>query len=178
MTRKAALVAVDEGSITYRRGQNRAARHERREEIEAKWNARVASRLFERGNPFTNLLRLIDDLVYYGQWASRRDLLLGARWLDDDGEKVPIDTYSLVVALVRIIELKELSYDEYLKTAEWRARANRAKSRYSGKCALDATHEAQEAHHRTYQRRGREYDDDLIPLCRSCHEKFHGKDRR
>lgn len=28
-------------------------------------------------------------------------------------------------------------------------------------------------HHRTYEHLGREHDDDLIPMCRNCHNQLH-----
>ena len=82
---------------------------------------------------------------------------------------------ALVARLCRIIELKEMSYDAFLQTDEWKAKADAAKQRYGGRCALDDAHPAEHAHHRTYVRRGREHPDDLVPICADCHKKFHGR---
>ena len=74
------------------------------------------------------------------------------------------------------IRLCKLSYKEYLKSDHWkkiRERALRA-SRY--KCQLcNKANTILDVHHRTYERRGREFRKDVIVLCRSCHVKFHDK---
>lgn len=91
-------------------------------------------------------------------------------------EMIPNNALRPLLALaLRVIQLKEMPYDAYLQTPEWEARAREAKTRYEGRCALDAAHPAEHAHHRTYERRGREYKNDLVPLCGPCHSMFHGK---
>lgn len=70
-------------------------------------------------------------------------------------------------------------YSDYLKSAYWQAvsKVVKAKARY--RCQVcDSPHDLN-AHHRTYAHRGSELDhlDDLVCLCRRCHETFHGKDK-
>lgn len=149
------------------RAANKAARATRRAEIEQRWHARVAVRMFLDEHPF-HALPFIGSALHFGQWAPYRDLIVAAN-LDHD------DLTGIVGRLLRIVALKEMAYEDYLQTPEWKAKAAKAKERYDGRCALDATHAAVDAHHRTYERRGRERDEDLIPLCRDCHQRFHGK---
>jgi hypothetical protein len=76
----------------------------------------------------------------------------------------------------RLMELKAMPYPEYLQTEHWKSlRKSRLKqSRY--KCEICNSHsETLDVHHKTYERRGSEYNGDLMVLCRTCHSKFHDK---
>jgi len=65
------------------------------------------------------------------------------------------------------------NYHEYIKSAEWKARADAAKTRAGHACQVCNERNCQlEAHHRTYARLGRELPDDLTVLCNDCHEIF------
>jgi 5-methylcytosine-specific restriction endonuclease McrA len=66
-----------------------------------------------------------------------------------------------------------MTYEEYLQSPEWRIRAEDAKHRGRWECALCASHENLEVHHRTYVRLGRELPSDLVVLCRRCHRRHH-----
>ncbi len=70
-------------------------------------------------------------------------------------------------------ELRTMPYRLYLRTPEWEARASRARERAGHRCSLCNNAESLEVHHRTYERRGAERDDDLIALCATCHGLFH-----
>jgi hypothetical protein len=70
-------------------------------------------------------------------------------------------------------------YSLYLASAAWkrkRARIIRERERTCAKCGwvapLQYTHLLQ-LHHTTYQRVGRERDEDLELLCDKCHDKLH-----
>lgn len=163
-------MAKSRSKTAARRAEIRAERHARRDEIIERWQRRNALRMFHNDIRKPNLTAdaLIDHLLWYRQWISYPDLVeeLQPHWLP------VVLTYA-----VRVIELKEMPYDEYLQTPEWKAKASKAKTRYQNECALDATHMAEDAHHRTYTRRGRERVTDILPLCRECHGRFHGKVR-
>lgn len=70
-----------------------------------------------------------------------------------------------------------MTYQEYLKTDYWKAVSDAVKKRADYRCQLCNSQHDLCAHHRTYERRGRELDSlsDLTCLCRRCHEIFHGK---
>lgn len=67
-----------------------------------------------------------------------------------------------------------MPYYEYLQTPEWAERRQRAMKRAGFRCQVCNAYGVQlNTHHRTYERRGNEWDKDLITLCRTCHEIFH-----
>ena len=67
-------------------------------------------------------------------------------------------------------------YIAYLASPQWRARADAAIARAGGRCQVcnvDRWFSRLNVHHRTYERLGRERPEDLIVLCRHCHDLFH-----
>lgn len=68
-------------------------------------------------------------------------------------------------------------YNDYLKTDYWKIVAEAVKKRADYRCQLCNSQHDLCAHHRTYDHRGNElnYLNDLVCLCRRCHEIFHGK---
>lgn len=69
------------------------------------------------------------------------------------------------------------TYQAYLNSAHWKSVRVATLERYEGKCALNINHDdAIHIHHRTYERLGEELPEDVIPLCASCHAKFHDKE--
>jgi restriction endonuclease Mrr len=74
----------------------------------------------------------------------------------------------------RLVELKAMSYREYLRSPEWRQVRAAALVRAGNACALDSSHtERLEVHHRSYERRGAELPNDVIVLCHECHHLHH-----
>lgn len=65
------------------------------------------------------------------------------------------------------------NYWAYLKSRTWSVRAARAK-RWGccARCGKDTP--KLDAHHKTYERLGRERPSDLEALCRTCHRETHG----
>jgi hypothetical protein len=125
--------------------------------------------------------RLADDIVdcilHYRRWAEFWTLASVARDASREYDW-PALMVMLLDRLSEIVWLKELPYDEYLRSDHWTNLAHQTKERMDGRCALDEDHAAEHAHHRTYARRGRERLADLVPLCGGCHAKFHGKTPR
>ncbi len=75
----------------------------------------------------------------------------------------------------RISELRTMPYAEYLKSPEWQEiRIRKLKNAYY-LCELCGHKGPMHVHHKTYIRRGEEWDRDLIVLCADCHAKFHDK---
>jgi hypothetical protein len=64
-------------------------------------------------------------------------------------------------------------YRQYLQSDDWRRRADAAKARFGGRCALCNAIANLQAHHRTYERVGHEAPDDLTALCDDCHSAYH-----
>lgn len=68
--------------------------------------------------------------------------------------------------------LRQMPYDEYIKTPEWKARSARMKQKAGGRCRVCNSPHALDTHHRTYERLGYEDPEDLTVLCRDCHQLF------
>ncbi len=64
-------------------------------------------------------------------------------------------------------------YQAYLNTSGWRARRNRAIREALWKCQRCAGGRALQVHHKTYERLGAEWDQDLEVLCENCHRDEH-----
>lgn len=76
----------------------------------------------------------------------------------------------------QIEELKKLPYKEYLQTNHWKNVRLKALRYYNYKCCLCSSSKEIHIHHRSYNHRGEEEHyirNDLIALCKSCHEKHH-----
>lgn len=73
-----------------------------------------------------------------------------------------------------ILLLKRMPYAEYLKSDHWQSVRKQALERSNLRCQLcNAGNRQLHVHHRTYERRGEELWNDVITLCKDCHEKFH-----
>jgi HNH endonuclease len=94
------------------------------------------------------------------------------------------DAFEKVVELAEIFEqdllreerrweLRNRPYDEYLQTCEWYETRAAARVRAGERCQVCNRSGPLDVHHRTYERRGQEREDDLTVLCRECHELFH-----
>jgi 5-methylcytosine-specific restriction endonuclease McrA len=80
----------------------------------------------------------------------------------------------LSVRRARIAELHAMSYAEYRRTPEWKARRSRVLIRAGNKCELCNATGQLDVHHRSYEHYTQEPLSSLIALCRSCHRHFHG----
>jgi hypothetical protein len=75
----------------------------------------------------------------------------------------------------RLEQLQSMPYEDYLKSEEWQAKRKQALAYAENRCQLCNGDGELHVHHRTYDRRGAEMPQDLIVLCKDCHEKFHNK---
>lgn len=68
-------------------------------------------------------------------------------------------------------------YADYLQTDYWKAVEREVKRRADYRCQICNSQHDLQAHHRTYEHRGKELDHlgDLTCLCRRCHAIFHGQ---
>jgi hypothetical protein len=69
--------------------------------------------------------------------------------------------------------LRTMSYEQYLRTDHWLKVRDAAIERANRRCALCNSAVNLHAHHRTYERLGRELPGDITVLCSVCHDKFH-----
>lgn len=70
-------------------------------------------------------------------------------------------------------QLRALTYEEYLRTEHWKRTRRKALLRAGYQCQKCGATSYLEVHHVTYARLGAERPDDLIVLCRACHDYVH-----
>jgi hypothetical protein len=66
-------------------------------------------------------------------------------------------------------------YYTYIRSPQWRKKADAAKARAGYRCQVcnrPASEITLDAHHRTYERLGNERPEDITVLCRDCHSLF------
>jgi len=73
-----------------------------------------------------------------------------------------------------IAALRRLPYRDYLRTAHWQRVRMIALERARHACGLCTATQHLQVHHRSYARLGCEQAEDLIVLCRTCHQRHHG----
>jgi len=69
-------------------------------------------------------------------------------------------------------------YDIYIQSEAWKIKSKAIRFRFGNKCQVcnkSADEATLHAHHRTYERLGRELPEDLTVLCESCHDLYHSK---
>jgi hypothetical protein len=67
-----------------------------------------------------------------------------------------------------------MDYQDYLKSAHWQRLRRIALEKAKHRCQLCNVNNVQlDVHHRTYERLGCEYIEDLTVLCCTCHERHH-----
>ena len=93
-------------------------------------------------------------------------------------------TSNILSAEVDLFELKivpvgkfvpAVAYHTYIRSDAWKIKATAAKERADWKCQVcnRPKHEVVlDAHHRTYERLGRELPEDITVLCRDCHSLY------
>lgn len=85
-----------------------------------------------------------------------------------------VQTVADAAYLAKIAHLKQMPYDEYLKTTWWQILRADAMKRARGRCQTCNRNDIPlHVHHRTYEHRGEEPLSDLIVLCEDCHGKLH-----
>lgn len=70
-------------------------------------------------------------------------------------------------------ENRPLSYGEYLRTKEWKKLRADVLRRDRGRCAYCGRKRATQIHHLTYKHIFHESLEDLVAVCRECHEAQH-----
>jgi len=72
----------------------------------------------------------------------------------------------------RSLMLKE--HSKYLKTDTWAGKREYVLKRDNYTCAICNKYGGRlEVHHKTYKRHGNESVNDLVTLCKECHDKHH-----
>ena len=67
------------------------------------------------------------------------------------------------------------NYHEYLLSDHWKKLTEETKRLAGYRCQVCNADGELHTHHRTYERRGDEFQGDLVALCANCHALFHNK---
>lgn len=76
----------------------------------------------------------------------------------------------MTISLLALGHTGLVGYNKYISSQEWRDKANLAKERDGYQCRTCTSTQDLEVHHRTYERFRHEDLDDLITLCKACHD--------
>lgn len=71
------------------------------------------------------------------------------------------------------LPLQRCDYEKYISSLKWMVRKKQFYAGHARKCLVCGVEEAIHLHHHTYKRLGREWDEDLVPLCVEHHEAVH-----
>lgn len=74
-------------------------------------------------------------------------------------------------AAICILALREMPYSEYLQTEHWHQVRLAAIRRHLNQCLCGK--DAKDVHHVNYDRKGFEKPEDVVALCRECHQRWH-----
>ena len=105
--------------------------------------------------------------------STLRELFTGKEaWL-----KIPVDMLTWndlpvpPVDALMVLALRQMPYREYLRTEHWHAVRQRARAQVNWQCLCHRP--AMDVHHVNYDRKGFEWPEDVIALCRECHTRWH-----
>jgi hypothetical protein len=90
-----------------------------------------------------------------------------------DGSASSGPVHEFDVLRMRLIVLQHATYEDYLRSDEWRARREAWVASHPGTGCFVCGRGPPQLHHATYVRLGMEHDDDLVPLCDDHHEQVH-----
>lgn len=68
---------------------------------------------------------------------------------------------------------QHLKYEAYIQSKRWEQRKTAYYRLHAKECWRCGVTVKIHLHHHTYIRLGQEWDDDLVPLCESCHDRVH-----
>lgn len=71
-----------------------------------------------------------------------------------------------------ILGLRDMPYEEYLTTLHWNGVRLRTMRKTNFQCVA-CNKDARDAHHVNYRRKGFERLEDVVALCRACHDIWH-----
>lgn len=77
--------------------------------------------------------------------------------------------------LVRVIPQKHACYYDYLNSKHWKKTRKNFLNKYGWQCKKCGRSQGVLVHHKNYNSVFNEDFNDLLPLCRDCHDKEHGK---
>lgn len=100
---------------------------------------------------------------------------------DGKGKRLEVRTSSETVLVSDVIqktenETEKIDHQEYINSPKWKAKRQMVLERDNFRCRKCGTGKNLDVHHITYENIGNEPLDDLVTLCRNCHEEVHKYD--
>jgi hypothetical protein len=117
--------------------------------------------------------KFVNDVGKAFYFCSYHNKIKGLTWYFRNHQLVDNKIKEISLGNDRLNELKQMPYDEYLRTPEWKKRRKKQLKSAGHRCQVCNSPKRLNVHHRTYDRRGQELPQDLIVLCRNCHSIFH-----
>lgn len=72
-------------------------------------------------------------------------------------------------------KVRKSKYQEFIESPQWQSRKNRYYQNNARECAACGSKKHIHLHHMVYSEYGNEPDEHLMPLCKTHHDGFHGK---
>lgn len=94
----------------------------------------------------------------------------------DAEDETHVKGLSAILSSDRVVKPNTVNYYDYLKSPQWQTVRGAALKRANYQCEKCKSAKNLEVHHITYKRLGYELPEDLIVLCKDCHENVHSKD--
>lgn len=94
----------------------------------------------------------------------------------DPKNETHVKGLSAILSSDRVVKPNTVNYYDYLKSPQWQTVRDAALKRANYQCEKCKSAKNLEVHHITYKRLGYELPEDLIVLCKDCHENVHSED--
>ena len=128
-----------------------------------------------------DLERLVYELctqkVGHNKISEEHGLYLSDRSPSQEEESRLIRDYEIQSALTP--ELIKMPYQKFLASAYWEIVKRVMRRHHEGRCQICGATKKLDVHHKTYRHHGLELQflDDLMLVCRDCHQKIHNMDK-
>lgn len=94
----------------------------------------------------------------------------------DAEDETHVKGLSAILSADRVVKPNTVNYYDYLKSPQWQTVRDAALKRANYQCEKCKSAKNLQVHHITYKRLGYELPEDLIVLCKDCHENVHSED--
>lgn len=94
----------------------------------------------------------------------------------DSKNETHVKGLSAILSADKVVKPNTVNYYDYLKSPQWQTVRDAALKRANYQCEKCKSAKNLEVHHITYKRLGYELPEDLIVLCKDCHENVHSED--
>lgn len=112
---------------------------------------------------------------YKTQTLEEADRIYESDWVDD-GRKKKLALNNSHVCYCSEYERWEPNYYQYLDSNRWKKKREQVLKAANFKCSVCGSAKNLCVHHITYENLGYENDDDLMVVCKKCHERIHEND--